>query len=349
MRKCSLHLLLRQFSVFAGIVCFALIIRIGFVIFLSSALDSRRTLSVDALSYHQVAQNLVEHHIFTSPIDPPYNPQLPSTFRPPLTPFYLAAIYRVFGVNLLWGRLGLALISAISCGLTYWLGEKLFGRTTGIVAGVISCGYPFFLLLVHLPLTEGLSIFFSLAIMILLYSHNVYVQNIRWVITVGFMFGLLLLNKASNITMLPCIVLTFFLFGVRRNFLLKVCLVIIVTILTILPWTIRNYHIVGMLAPVNSNGGWTFYLGNNPYTAQNLFALEQGISNGWVPPKEVFEPFSDLTFTNIKMYEKRAISLGLAFIRENPENFLNFALRKLKIFWNPFHHHGKRGFKVFRY
>ena len=165
---------------FWGLVCSALIIRIGFVLFVSPSLDVGQTLSVDASSYHQIAQNLVDHHIFTSSVDPPYDPNLPSTFRPPLTPFYLAAIYTVFGVNLQWGRLGLAIIGAFSCGLTYVLGAKLFGRTTGLVAGIISCGYPFFLLLVHLPLTEGLSLFLLLILMTLLYEYNPQSENKDW-------------------------------------------------------------------------------------------------------------------------------------------------------------------------
>ena len=128
----------RRSVLVSGIVFSALVIRIGFVVFLSPYMDSTYSLSVDASSYHQIAQNLVERHIFTSSHDPPYNLQLPGTFRPPLTPFCLAAIYSILGVNVLWGRIGLAVMSALSCGLIYVFGEKLCGQTTGIIAGVIS-------------------------------------------------------------------------------------------------------------------------------------------------------------------------------------------------------------------
>lgn len=340
----------RSSRLFLGIVLSALVIRIGFVVFLSPYLDSGYSLSVDASSYHQIAQNLVEHHIFTSSLDPPYNPQLPGTFRPPLTPFYLAAIYSILGINVLWGRIGLAVMSALSCGLTYVLGEKLCGRTSGVIAGVISCGYPFFLILVHLPLTEGLSLFLTLALITLLYSYPSYVKErpenrpliteFLWIGGIGGIFGLSLLNKAANIVVFPCIIFwgLFLIPEPLKKRAGKLLLVVVVAGIVLLPWTIRNYRLVGMVIPVNSNGGWTFYLGNNPYTEKNLAALEQETSHGWIPPKEVFAPFVDVSFADTKRYEKRAIRLGMEFIRENPVKFGHFAFRKLKIFWSSYPH-----------
>ena len=332
---------------FWGIVISAFIFRLGCVLVLAPYLDSDQTLSVDASSYHQVAQNLVEHHIFTSPFDPPYNPQQPGTFRPPLTPLYLAAIYTIFGTNLMWGRLGLAILSAISCGFTYWIGEKHFGHTIGLIAGSISCVYPLFLLLVLLPLTESVSIFLTLTLISMLYryapqQHYVDTQQIhlKWAIHIGIVFGLILLNKAANIVVFPCILFWAFvtLSGTWKIRLARVFIILMISALIILPWAIRNQRIVGAFTPVNSNGGWTFYLGNNIHTEKNLKALEDGTTNGWIPPKEVFEPFADLSFNDTKNYEKRAIRLGREFIWNNPGKFLNFALRKLSIFWSPYNH-----------
>ncbi len=336
--------------VFWGFVLIALSIRFGSVIFLSSSLDSGRTMSVDASSYHQIAQNLVERHIFTSAVDPPYNPQQPGTFRPPLTPFYLAAIYTIFGVNLFWGRLGLALLSAISCGLTYWLGEQLFGRTIGLVAGSVNCVYPFFLLLVLLPLTEGISIFLTLSLILMLYLYNAqntssetthrYPLHLRRTIWVGLVFGLVLLNKASNIVLLPCILFwgLFRLPGTWTTRVIRILVIFIAAIVPLLPWIIRNHAVADAFIPINSNGGWTFYLGNNEHTEKNLSALEAGTTNGWIPPKEVFVPFADLEYNDTQNYEKRAIRLGLKFIVDHPGTFINYAFRKLKIFWSPYHH-----------
>lgn len=163
----------------------------------------KRDLSLDAMSYHAIAHNLVEHQIFNSPFDPPYRPDQPGTFRPPLTPFFLTVIYAMTGVNLVWGQMGLAVIIALACGLTYRFGAKLFDPIIGILAGCLFCGYPLLLLFVLLPLTESLSIFLTLALMSLL-SHE-QGNTVKHILLTGGVLGLLLLNKAANIVVFPCL------------------------------------------------------------------------------------------------------------------------------------------------
>lgn len=324
-----------------GILIVALLVRIGVIFFLSPRLDAKEPLSIDASSYHQLAQNLVERRMYISTVDPPYDPDLPGTFRPPLTPFFLATIYALCGVNLFWGRLGLGVISALSCGLVFVLGERLFGRVVGIVAGVIAIGYPLLLLLVHLPLTETLSLFLTLLLLTGCYLYDSQRHQIVLLACgLGILLGFLLLNKFINIIVFPCLVAWAFL-KIPTNTLKRLLILGIITViagLVVLPWTIRNYRILGFLVPVNTNGGWTFYLGNNPYTEKNLTALEQGISNGWIVPLEVFEPFADLDFNDTRAYEQRAVQLAFAFIRNHPDQFLSFAWRKLRIFWSAYPH-----------
>ncbi|MCP4403587.1 MAG: hypothetical protein GY801_40565 [bacterium] len=331
----------KHIHIFIAIVFAALAVRIGVVFFLSPILDRSNATSIDAQAYHQIARNLVQRQIFTSAIDPPYNPDLPGTFRPPLTPLYLAFWYRLFTTDIFWGRIALALLSAFSCGLIFCLGELIFGRLAGVLAGTLSIGYPFFLLLVHLPLTEGLSIFLCVALLYLLHQSGSQEKSWKASIAVGCMLGLILLNKAANISIMPCILLWSISYGNRislKKGVLRMLIVLCFATLTILPWTFRNYQVTGAFIPINSNGGWTLYLGNNVYTHINLEALEQGRSNGWVPPKEVFRPFTDLKFTETAAWEARSIQLAQNFIVEDPLRFLLLAWRKLKIFWSPYNH-----------
>ncbi len=323
-------------NAFWMIVGFALAIRIAAVLLTGELLE--RDMSLDASSYHAIAQNLVEHHIFSSPFDPPYHPDQSGTFRPPLTPFFLAAIYAVTGVNLLWGQMGLAVISALTCGLTYRLGAQLFDPNIGLLAGVLSCCYPLLLLFVLLPLTEGLSIFLTLALLNVLYDEQA--GRMRPIMLIGLIFGLLLMNKAANIVVFPCL-LVWTLWHVPGSYFargMKIGLIVVTAAVLILPWTLRNLAITGTFIPINSNGGWTFYLGNNPHTEKNLIALERGTSNGWIPPQEVYLPFRDLQFGDTRAYETRSLQLGWQFIVQRPATFLNFAVRKLKIFWSPYRH-----------
>ena len=323
-------------NMFWIIVGLALGVRVATILLAGDLID--RDLSLDAMSYHAIAQNLVEHRIFTSPYDPPYCSNQPGTFRPPLTPFFLAAIYTMTGTHLLWGRIGLAVISAFSCGLTYRLGIKLFDQTSGILAGGVSCGYPLLLLFVLLPLTEGLSMFLTLVFMSLFYDEQAYDK--RRIVILGGVLGLLLLNKAANIVVLPCLLVWGF-WRLSGSYLIrgvKIGLIVMTALVIIFPWTLRNLAVTGTFIPINSNGGWTFYLGNNPHTEKNLIALERGTSNGWIPPQEVYLPFRALEFGDTKSYETRSLQLGWQFIVQHPRTFINFAVRKLIIFWSPYQH-----------
>ena len=318
----------------------ALLIRLAALFVISFAFGAAQEFSIDAQSYHQIAQNLVERGVFASTIDPPYLPDVPGTFRPPLTPLYLAAWYAVFGVNLLWGRIGLAVISAVSCGLTFWLGERLFDRTVGLIAGLISCVYPFFLLLAHVPLTETLSIFLTLLLIALLYAPQFETRLCWHSVALGAAFGLLLLNKASNATIFSCALLWAGMRFIKmpRRGIAALALMLAVAALLILPWTLRNYRATGAFIPINSNGGWTFYLGNSPATEYNVTLLEQGTANGWTPAQDAYLPFADLALTDVNARDQRASALARRFIADHPAQFLRLALRKLMIFWRPYPH-----------
>ena len=323
-------------NMFWIIVGLALGIRVVTILLAGNLIN--HDLSLDAMSYHTIAQNLVEQRVFTSPHDPPYRSDQPGTFRPPLTPFFLAAIYTMTGTHLLWGRIGLAVISAFSCGLTYRFGAKLFDHKIGILAGGVSCGYPLLLLFVLLPLTEGLSIFLTLAFISLLYDDRT--DGMKQIVLIGGVLGLLLLNKAANIVVLPCLLVWGF-WRFPGSYIVRgvqIGLILMTASALIFPWSLRNLAVTGTFIPINSNGGWTFYLGNNLHTEKNLIALERGASNGWIPPQEVYLPFRDLEFGDTKSYETRSLQLGWQFIVQHPRTFLNFAVRKLIIFWSPYQH-----------
>ena len=134
------------------------------------------------------------------------------------------------------------------------------------------CRYPFFLLLAHVPLTETLSIFLTLLLIALLYAPQFETRLCWHSVALGAAFGLLLLNKASNATIFSCALLWAGMRFIKmpRRGIVALALMLTVAALLILPWTLRNYRATGAFIPINSNGGWTFYLGNSPATEYNV-------------------------------------------------------------------------------
>lgn len=68
----------------------------------------------------------------------PYFNNEPRLHKPPLIYWVMTGAYRVFGVNEFSARLGSALAGVVTCFLIYLLAQSMFGRSVGILAGVIA-------------------------------------------------------------------------------------------------------------------------------------------------------------------------------------------------------------------
>lgn len=74
-------------------------------------------------------------------------------------PLMLSGIFTVFGECLVAVRFIQALLGALSCVFIYWLGKELFGRTIGIISGLLLALDPFYIYQSGAILTEASYIF----------------------------------------------------------------------------------------------------------------------------------------------------------------------------------------------
>jgi len=90
----------------------------------------------DAAVYDAIARHLLSEGCFCA------SPHIPTTYRPPLFPLFLALVYRLGGVNPLHARLALSVIGAGTCVLAALIARDLFGWRAGLLAGLIAVAYP---------------------------------------------------------------------------------------------------------------------------------------------------------------------------------------------------------------
>ncbi len=90
----------------------------------------------DAAVYDAIARHLLSEGCFCA------SPHIPTTYRPPLFPLFLALVYQVGGVNPLNARLALSVIGAGTCVLAALIARDLFGWRAGLLAGLIAVAYP---------------------------------------------------------------------------------------------------------------------------------------------------------------------------------------------------------------
>lgn len=90
----------------------------------------------DAAVYDAIARHLLSEGCFCA------SPHIPTTYRPPLFPLFLALVYQLGGVNPLNARLALSVVGAGTCVLAALIARDLFGWRAGLLAGLIAAGYP---------------------------------------------------------------------------------------------------------------------------------------------------------------------------------------------------------------
>jgi 4-amino-4-deoxy-L-arabinose transferase-like glycosyltransferase len=200
-----------------------------------------------------------------------------TALHPPGWPYTLGAAYAVAGTEsdeARWraGRVVNALFGAGAVALLGLLGLALFSAVVGLVAAGLYAVYPPPAILGTTLLSEPLFVFLLLAaILATLRASGACREGVdistpsrhapgrawRWIVGAGVLVGLAALTRPNGILLLAP--LAFALGSWRRAAALAAA-----AVLTIAPWTIRNYVVMDAFVPVASNTGKTLAGTYNP-------------------------------------------------------------------------------------
>ena len=89
------------------------------------------------------------------------------TYRPPLYPLMVAAIYEVCGQNLLAVRLWQAFLGTITCALLFGIGRHLGGERCGLIAAALGAFYPIMVFFCSALMAETLLVLLTTAVVLL--------------------------------------------------------------------------------------------------------------------------------------------------------------------------------------
>ncbi len=192
----------------------------------------------DAKEYHLIAVSLIEKGQFfveNSTID---------TFRTPAYPIFLAIIYLIFGINVN-AVIAVQLIIALgSVFLIYKIAYRLFNKRVAILSAAILSIEPNHILISYDLLTEILFIFILLAGTLCL-IRSIQENSYKFLIFSAFLVGLTSLIRPISlfIPIIPIFIITIKSISDKENWniiLKKSSLFVIIFIITIAPWFIRN-------------------------------------------------------------------------------------------------------------
>ncbi len=123
-------------------------------------------------------------------------------YQAPLYPYFLGVLQIVFGNNLWLIRFLQIILGAISCGLIFLVGEKLFSRPAGIAAGLILAFYAPAIFYDGLIEKSILDLVLLSGLLFLLFASGRKAQWRKW-LACGGLIGLLGLSRENALILVP--------------------------------------------------------------------------------------------------------------------------------------------------
>lgn len=254
--------------------------------------------------------------------------------RMPGFPALLAVSVRLFGESYFAARLLLAVVGTVACGFVYWLGTILFNSRVGIwgaILAAISPAYSLFSVLILSETAFAATLVLSLIAMAgLVRDVQGNASNIKlgWLaLLVGVTVAIACYMRPSWLLAAPLFAGVLFLFECKSKRPLRGLVLAVVIgaglIVTLAPWTIRNYRVTGGHIVQT-----TLWMGPSLY---------DGLHPGATGESDMaFFDREALTRT-MSEYEvdRHYRRVAWDFVKENPGRALELTFIKLGRYWKP--------------
>jgi 4-amino-4-deoxy-L-arabinose transferase-like glycosyltransferase len=277
-----------------------------------------------------IARSLASGHGFCSPY---FYWSGATAMQPPLFPFLLARIFRLFGIySLTSGFMILSinsLLSALTCIPIYYSAKYSLGARAARLTAWLWCVYPFAIYFSAGRVWEYAltGVLFTTCFCIAQRIHNS-MNPFAWM-GWGALFGVAALSNPAILSLLPFLLLL--AMGkarrISRRWLLNATLTVLATVAVLTPWMARNYRVLGALCPVRDNFWMEFYSGNSGDSSLNPV--------GSHPVNNPVEMQKYLTMGE-KAYLAEKHTLAIAYIKDHPLFIVQKTARRVLYYWTGF-------------
>lgn len=254
------------------------------------------------------------------------------SWRPPAYAFYLAGVFSVFGKSVMAAKLGNVLLGTATVWLAYLTAKLLFTRRAAMITAALISFYPYFIAYTGDLLSETF-LTFMLAGSVYLVARVSSAPTWGNIAAAGVAIGLTGLTKSTT---LPFFILACAWIWWRGRSFKAAFMAGVFTLLTITPWTLRNYfhYDKSYLMPVSTP--WFSLYGSACDEAlypESLPELDHP------PADDIFAPAIPKDWTYVSALplperDKYCKEKALAWIKANPDKL--FRLMKLRFvhFWH---------------
>lgn len=301
------------------ILAAAVLIRIPMALYMGDQVSALPGIQ-DQVTYDALADSLLDGrgYSFTENWYPFTRANTPTAHWSFVYPLYLAGIYALTGYHPLAARFVQAIVAGLLVSfLVYRIGRRVADETTGLAGAALAAVYGYFIYYNVALMTE--TFFIVLVLLSLDLSLEIKEKPVLWRwVSLGLVLGTAALLRQTVLLFAPFLLL--WLFWELRNTAFPRWLVtvpVLVIILMIAPWTIRNYRVYQQFLLLNSNAGYALYASNNP----NLGA-------DWNNDEVVVAVPTDLKGLNEAQLDRALTQRGIQFIVADPQRYLLLTLDK---------------------
>ena len=280
----------------------------------------------DQVSYDALARSLLDGRGYSFaenwyPFTPANAPTAHWSFMYPL---YLAGTYAVTGYHPLVARLVQAVVGGVLiCFLVYLIGRRVVDENTGLVGAGLAAVYGYFIYYNAALMTET---FFIVLVLLTLYL-SIELKGdptlMRW-LGLGLSLGLASLLRQTVLLFVPFLLVWLFLeLRGRAIRWWYFTLPVIIILLLVTPWTLRNFLVYREFLLLNSNAGYALFASNNP-----------NLGTDWRNELVVVPVPRELAGQNEAELDRALTKKGIEFILADPKRYILLSLDKtLEYFW----------------
>ncbi len=286
----------------------------------------------DASQYDSLARSLARGGDFTT------GAEGFRAHRAPAYPFFLAGVYCLFGGHRAAGQVAQTLIGATTSWMVYILGSRLADRRLGLMAGFASALDPYSIEWAGYLLSEPLCALLTTASTWALLRAR---EDKGWTGAWGALCGLATLTRPNMAILLPLglVCLPIWLSGTKRSRAIQCLVACVVFLLTLAPWTLRNYIVLHRWVPVTTMGGTVLWESNNPYVLADPMVQGHALHAVNLPEAEGSRGLSEV---DLDAYNFR---LALNYLRTHPRDIPRHLGVKFLRVWNLFPQVEPRAFR----
>lgn len=234
--------------------------------------------------------------------------------------YFLGLVYYLFGYHHLAAWIVQAFLLAVAAFLVFLTTKLIFKEfwhpLMGIVATALVGFSPDLIVMSSMIMTEIFLVFLVVAAIFFFFKY--FDSNKFYFLFLTALFlALAVLTKGSALLLLLPMIFYFIFKKDWRSGLLFV----LIFILFMTPWTIRNYKIYGQIKPFNSSTG-LLYVGNHPGATGELepnYPMPEGVDHETMPQLE---------------FDDALGRAGVKYIKENPLDFIKLTLWRTSIFFS---------------